>query len=67
MALLPKKKLPLLNIVMKLGKISNETLAIASGVSIRTISEARRKNGKPIRTDFAGYIEQAAHKLSKEL
>jgi len=37
-----KKKLPLLNTVMKMKGASNEALAAASGVSTRTINTARR-------------------------
>ena len=37
-----KKRLPLLNTVMRMKGASNEALAAASGVSTRTINTARR-------------------------
>lgn len=46
--------LPLLDVAMWLCKASNEALAVASGVSCRTIGSARRK--KPIRKILADTI-----------
>jgi hypothetical protein len=65
MAFLSKRRLPLLNTVMRIGRITNERASQVSGISVRTISEARRKDGKPIRSDFAGHIEQAIYKIVK--
>jgi len=62
---LPKRRLPLLDLVMRLGKLSNEDVAKVSGVSARTIAEVRRKKGNPIRSDYAGFIEEAVLRIVK--
>ena len=51
--------LPLLNVVMRVKRASNESLAAASGVSARTIGSARC--GKPIRSFLAELISQALY------
>lgn len=61
--LLSKTRLPLLDCVMRLKRITNEEAAKVAGVSTRTVSELRRRNGKPVRRDLAGYVEQAVAEL----
>ena len=51
--------LPLLRAAMSIKKATNEALALAAGVSPRTVGHARR--GGAIRTCLAEYICQALH------
>lgn len=53
------KRLPLLRVVMRLKGASNDALALAAGVSVRTVGHARR--GGEIRPHLADCICQAPH------
>jgi len=56
--------LPRLDATMRNCKASNEALALASGVSCKTIGSAR--TGKAIRYGLAATIEQTLHERSFE-
>ena len=53
------KRLPLLDVTMRMKRASNVQLSEASGVSDRTIQKARK--GGPILKHLAECIEQALH------